>query len=179
MRTLVFPKALMCWLKCQDCKLGAWAHKHVLGRGETGELLFLGEAPGRSEELLGLPFVGPAGKLLDDALETVRGKKFFANLLACRPSDKQGGPNRAPELKEVQACWGRVQETIRFASPKGIVLLGRVPAMFWEEMKGQEIFPGPVLKAMHPAALLRRGGKNAVDYNEYVANFRNFAETVL
>ena len=153
------------WLSCRKCKLGAWAKFHVLGRGSLPcDVLLIGEAPGRSEDVLGEAFIGRAGKLLDAALP--KGPKFyFANILACRPSDKEGGPNRTPEPEEIEACWPRLEETIRQAKTKVVVLLGRTADEVVRQ-KSPSIWANAI-KIPHPAYILRLGGVKSEQFKSY------------
>ncbi|MBQ3057116.1 MAG: uracil-DNA glycosylase, partial [Clostridia bacterium] len=100
----------------------------VFGTGSrTAELMFVGEAPGEQEDLSGTPFVGRAGKLLDqflDAVDIPREKVYIANILKCRPPQ-----NRDPSPAEEEACIGYLYEQMRLIRPKVIVCLGRIAAM--------------------------------------------------
>lgn len=113
---------------CQKCPLGATRTNLVFGTGNPhAVLMFVGEAPGESEDLSGIPFVGRAGKLLDKYLEYVgidRGDVYIANMLKCRPPK-----NRDPEESEQDLCIGYLREQVRLIRPKMIVCLGRISAM--------------------------------------------------
>lgn len=113
---------------CQKCALGATRHKLVFGTGnQSAVLMFVGEAPGESEDLSGIPFVGRAGKLLDKYLEYVdipREDVYIANILKCRPPQ-----NRDPQENEQDLCIGYLREQVRIIRPKMIVCLGRIAAM--------------------------------------------------
>lgn len=173
-------KGLESWETCTKCKIGSWAYKHVYGRGVLPcDLFFVGESAGRAEDAIGEAFVGPAGRLLEKALVDVPGKKFFGNLLMCRPCDAAGGPNRAPLHEEVSNCQPRLVETLRLSKPQGLILLGRVPALFWKSLFGTEVWNGPLLEAAHPAALLRRGGTSAEGWDAYKKVFETFAKETL
>jgi DNA polymerase len=102
-------------------------HNVVFGVGnrET-DILFVGEGPGEQEDLKGEPFVGPAGKLLDDMLSIIdldRSKVYIANIVKCRPPG-----NRDPLETEQEACVGYLRNQVALIKPKIIVCLGRIAA---------------------------------------------------
>ena len=113
---------------CQKCPLGATRTHLVFGCGNpSAKLMFVGEAPGESEDLSGIPFVGRAGQLLDKYLELVdipREDVYITNILKCRPPK-----NRDPEEGEQDACMGYLREQVKLIKPKMIVCLGRISAM--------------------------------------------------
>jgi uracil-DNA glycosylase family 4 len=108
---------------CERCPLHRTRTKAVFGAGNANaDLMFVGEAPGQQEDLLGLPFVGRAGKLLDTLLEEVglaRGDVFIANVLKSRPPG-----NRDPEPDEIEACKPYLHRQIDLIEPKVICTLG-------------------------------------------------------
>ncbi len=112
---------------CRKCKLCKTRTNLVFGVGyEDADILFIGEGPGEQEDLQGEPFVGPAGKLLDDMLSIIdlnRENIYIANIVKCRPP-----MNRDPEPEEQEACFGYLQEQIRLINPKIVVCLGRIAA---------------------------------------------------
>ena len=114
-------------LQCRDCGLCATRNHVVFGVGNrNADIMFVGEGPGEQEDLQGEPFVGPAGKLLDDMLSIIdldRSKVYIANIVKCRPPH-----NRDPQQEEQDACFGYLQEQIRLVSPRIIVCLGRIAA---------------------------------------------------
>ena len=152
---------------CQNCPLGATRTNLVFGVGdEKAEVLFVGEGPGEQEDLKGEPFVGPAGKLLDDMLAMIgldRSRVYIANIVKCRPPH-----NRDPQPNEQQACIGWLERQIGLIQPKLIVCLGRIAAMAlidpgfritrqhgqWFDVKGRR-----VMATYHPSALLRDESK--------------------
>ena len=148
---------------CEKCRLCQTRTNVVLGEGDLhAPLMFIGEGPGQQEDLQGEPFVGPAGKLLDDMLEMIdldRSRVYIANIVKCRPPH-----NRDPLGTEQDACIGYLRKQTKLLNPKIIVCLGRIAAMkliredfkisrdhgTWEQ-KG-----GIWFTAMyHPSALLR------------------------
>jgi DNA polymerase len=108
---------------CTRCPLHQGRTNAVFGAGNAdAELMFIGEAPGASEDRLGLPFVGAAGKLLDRLLEELgmdRKDVWIGNVLRCRPPD-----NRDPQPREIEACQGYLFEQVRLIEPTVICTLG-------------------------------------------------------
>ena len=150
-------------LDCRRCGLCETRTNVVFGTGSTdAEVLFIGEGPGEQEDLQGEPFVGRAGKLLDDMLELIdldRSKIYIANMVKCRPPK-----NRDPLNIEQEACSGWLRQQIQLLRPKIIVCLGRIAAATFirEDFKitrehGQwTVKDGIMTMALfHPAALLR------------------------
>ena len=150
-------------LSCQRCGLAETRKNVVFGDGNPeAELLFIGEGPGANEDAQGLPFVGRAGKLLDDMLEMIdldRTKIFITNIVKCRPPQ-----NRDPLNVEQEACIEYLRRQTAMIQPKIIVCLGRIAAMQiikpdfkitkehgqWFEKSGVHM-----TALYHPAALLR------------------------
>ncbi len=115
-------------LSCQRCGLAETRKNVVFGDGNPeAELLFIGEGPGANEDAQGLPFVGRAGKLLDDMLEMIdldRTKIFITNIVKCRPPQ-----NRDPLNVEQESCIEYLRRQTAMIQPKIIVCLGRIAAM--------------------------------------------------
>lgn len=114
---------------CDRCGLCATRHNVVFGVGNPQtDVLFVGEGPGEQEDLRGEPFVGPAGKLLDDMLSIIdldrKDNCYIANIVKCRPPG-----NRDPLETEQDACIGYLENQIQLIQPKIIVCLGRIAAM--------------------------------------------------
>jgi uracil-DNA glycosylase family 4 len=109
---------------CQKCGLCKNRTKFVFGSGSAyAEVMFVGEAPGKNEDLQGLPFVGQAGKLLDELLASIgfdRNEVFIANVLKCRPPG-----NRDPQIEEINICKDHLMEQIKIIDPKIICTLGK------------------------------------------------------
>ena len=112
---------------CSACELGRTRNKLVFGVGkQDSPVLFVGEGPGQQEDLQGEPFVGAAGKLLDEMLSIIdlgRDTCYIANIVKCRPPG-----NRDPKEEEQQACIGWLMEQIRLINPKIVICLGRISA---------------------------------------------------
>ena len=114
--------------QCTRCGLCETRHNVVFGIGnENADILFIGEGPGEQEDLQGIPFVGPAGKLLDDMLTIIdldrRTNCYIANIVKCRPPR-----NRDPLETEQEACLGYLRKQVSLIRPKIIVCLGRIAA---------------------------------------------------
>lgn len=110
--------------KCKKCLLCEGTINAVPGEGsETSDILFIGEAPGRDEDIQGKPFVGAAGKFLTKMIESIgltRDDVFITNIVKHRPPN-----NRDPLEDEVEACFNYLEEQIKIIKPKLIVTLGR------------------------------------------------------
>jgi uracil-DNA glycosylase family 4 len=148
---------------CTKCHLSQTRTKFVFGSGNpNADLMLIGEAPGREEDLQGKPFVGAAGHLLDKGLNAIgftREDIFIGNILKCRPPE-----NRDPRPDEIETCKPYLLEQIRLIQPKIILALGRISGQTLLETKsalGQlrgKIHDWNGIKLMvtyHPAALLR------------------------
>ena len=113
--------------ECTLCGLHETRTNSVFGCGDrTSPVMFVGEAPGENEDLEGIPFVGRAGKLLDEYFTAVgidRGKVYICNILKCRPPK-----NRDPLPEEEEPCMNYLRWQVRLLSPKYIVCLGRISA---------------------------------------------------
>jgi len=140
---------------CQQCEIAKFRNKVVPGEGaEDADIMFIGEAPGWYEDQQGRPFVGPAGKYLDELLASIglsREQVYIANVIKCRP---QG--NRDPLPTEIHNCRKWLERQIEIIRPKMIVTLGRYSmAMF---------FPGKSISKIHGTAQRR---DNVVYYAMY------------
>jgi DNA polymerase len=149
---------------CTDCPLHAGRKKTVFGVGdERASWLFVGEGPGAEEDAQGEPFVGQAGKLLDNMLTAIGLKRgadvYIANLVKCRPPG-----NRNPEPHEALQCEPYLHRQIELIRPKLIIALGRVAAANLlasdasvGSMRGKiHRYRGiPLIVTYHPAYLLR------------------------
>lgn len=114
--------------ECTRCGLCETRHNVVFGVGNEGaDIMFVGEGPGEQEDLKGEPFVGPAGKLLDDMLSIIdldrKENCYIANIVKCRPPR-----NRDPLETEQDACIGYLRNQVALVKPKIIVCLGRIAA---------------------------------------------------
>ena len=163
--------------ECKDCESCALCHTRknvVFGSGNPeSNILFIGEAPGATEDETGLPFTGRAGKLLDAMLASVgidRSEIFIANTIKCRPPQ-----NRDPLPSEQEACLHWLKSQLEFIRPEYIICLGRISAMrfikedfkitsehgIWFEKDGYKI-----MAIYHPAALLRDPSKRGDTFED-------------
>ena len=148
---------------CELCPLRSGCTQTVFGAGdENAEWLFVGEGPGAEEDARGEPFVGHAGRLLDNMLLAIRLKRsevYIANVVKCRPPD-----NRQPHASEVAACLPYLKNQIALVKPRIIVALGRTAASALlntdqsiASLRGRvhEYQGIPLVVSFHPAYLLR------------------------
>jgi len=124
---------------CVKCGLWKRRRRAVPGGGDVdAEIMFVGEAPGKQEDLCGLPFVGTAGKFLDELLRGIglsRVEVYVTNVVKCRPPG-----NRDPALEEIATCTGLyLTRQIQVIRPRFLVLLGRHAAAFVLSKGGIEV----------------------------------------
>lgn len=161
-------------LNCGKCGLCQTRHHVVFGIGpRDADVMFIGEGPGEQEDLRGEPFVGPAGKLLDDMLSIIdlsRENCYIANIVKCRPPR-----NRDPLETEQEACIPYLRNQVALVQPKIIVCLGRVAALkllnpnfritrehgVWTEKNGVWM-----TATFHPSALLRDVSKRPEAFDD-------------
>jgi len=149
---------------CKQCKLASKRTHIVFGEGAPhAKLMFIGEAPGREEDIQGKPFVGDAGMLLTRLIEKMgltREDVYIANIVKCRPP-----MNRDPELDEIQTCKGFLEKQIEIIEPEVIMTLGRIAAQTLmgnarariTSIRGKFFYYKgiPVMPTFHPAYLIR------------------------
>ena len=154
-------------LECKKCRLCTNRTNIVFGQGnKKARLMFIGEGPGADEDKQGIPFVGKAGQLMNNAFQALEIKRedvYIANIVKCRPPS-----NRVPEDDEVQTCLNYLRNQVILIKPKIIVLLGSTALKNilgkeygitavrgnWMEKNGIKYMP-----TWHPAALLRDENK--------------------
>ncbi len=148
---------------CNDCPLSKSRTNAVPGEGPAGaQIMLIGEGPGYQEDRQGRPFVGPAGKFLDELLSSIGLKAedvFIANMVKCRPPN-----NRDPLPAEITACSKYLDRQIELVNPKLVVTLGRfsLSKYFPREIisrvrgKARTVDGRTVYPMMHPAAALHR-----------------------
>lgn len=152
---------------CQKCRLCETKTNTVFGIGKKdADILFIGEGPGEQEDLSGEPFVGPAGKYLDEMLSIIdldRTNVYIANIVKCRPPQ-----NRDPFPEEQEACMNYLRAQFMLIKPKIIVCLGRIAARrimredftFSKDRGSWMCINGIWTTALyHPSALLRDPSK--------------------
>lgn len=166
-----------CCRNCDSCDLCKTRTNMVFGVGNrNADVMFIGEGPGEQEDLKGEPFVGPAGKLLDDMMSIIdlnRKNCYIANIVKCRPPG-----NRDPKEDEQNACIGYLRNQVALIQPKIIVCLGRIAAMkiihpnfritrehgTWTERNG--IWMTAIY---HPSALLRDVSKRPESFDDLLS----------
>lgn len=155
---------------CVKCDLCQGRTQTVFGVGdEKAKWLFIGEGPGRNEDLQGEPFIGQAGKLLDNMLLAMDLRRddnaYIANIVKCRPTDG-AGRDRPPTPQEVAACLPYLERQIALIQPKVIVALGKTAALSLlgldpetpvSRLRGtvHRYADRPLIVTYHPAYLLR------------------------
>ena len=151
--------------ECNKCILASTRDNIVFGSGNpNSKLMIIGEAPGKDEDLIGEPFVGRAGKLLDEILFSMgitRDNVYITNTVKCRPPE-----NRNPSHEEIESCSDYLNQQIMSINPTVIILLGKIAAnrMLGTEQAmsdlRQKVFTHkltkiPIIVFYHPAYLLR------------------------
>lgn len=160
---------------CEKCRLCAARTNVVPGEGDPqAKLMFIGEGPGRDEDLQGRPFVGRSGELLTRMIRAIgleREQVYICNVVKCRPPQ-----NRNPEPDEAAACLNYLRAQVALVRPKVVVLLGKVACRYvlkedisvmrehgrWYERKGTWFMP-----TFHPSALLRDPAKKRDAWEDF------------
>lgn len=171
-------------LSCKGCALAENRRNVVIGKGsKTAPILFVGEGPGENEDIQGVPFVGAAGQLLDQALISIGYKPedyYIGNVVKCRPPQ-----NRTPNEVECNTCIGYLRAQFALIRPKIVVCLGSVATNYlierdikitkargiWREKKGVWFMP-----TYHPAALLRDENKKLDMWKDIKAAYDKLKE---
>lgn len=139
------------WENCTACPLHSQRDRIVLGRGQVPcDVLFIGEAPGASEDALGQPFVGPAGNVMDQMIERAvpHGVTYaLTNLVCCFPREAKARGDNEPEDGEIMACRPRLKEFVDLARPKLLVCVGALAEAYVPTEWGI-----PEVHIIHPAA---------------------------
>jgi DNA polymerase len=160
---------------CQRCNLAPTRNCLVFGVGDPhARLMFIGEAPGKNEDLKGEPFVGAAGKLLDELLASIgldRREVYIANMVKCRPPG-----NRDPESIEIETCAPFLARQIELIAPDVIATLGRFAAHYVLDtdtpitaLRGRLYHRGDrqIVPVFHPAAALYDSSKRDVLFDDF------------
>lgn len=164
--------------QCTRCGLCETRHNVVFGVGNPrADVMFVGEGPGEQEDLQGIPFVGPAGKLLDDMLSIIdlsrESNCYIANIVKCRPPR-----NRDPLDTEQDACMDYLRNQVALVRPRIIVCLGRVaakrlidPDYRITRQHGQWVQRGDIWMTAiyHPSALLRDLAKRPETFDDLLS----------
>ena len=162
---------------CTHCELCQTRHNVVFGVGlKTADVMFIGEGPGEQEDLQGEPFVGPAGKLLDDMMSIIdldRRNSYIANIVKCRPPR-----NRDPQEAEQDACIDYLRNQVALIQPKVIICLGRIaakrlidPEFRITRQHGTWVQKGDIWMTAiyHPSALLRDVSKRPETFDDLIS----------
>ena len=162
---------------CERCGLCETRRNVVFGVGlKTADVMFIGEGPGEQEDLQGEPFVGPAGKLLDDMMAIIdldRQNSYIANIVKCRPPH-----NRDPKEEEQDACIEYLRNQVSLIQPKIIVCLGRIaakrlidPEYRITRQHGTWLQKGGIWMTAiyHPSALLRDVSKRPETFDDLLS----------
>lgn len=168
---------------CERCKLCPTRTQTVFGTGnEQASLMVVGEGPGADEDASGQPFVGRAGKLLDEMLKSIGRSRndnvFIANVVKCRPPG-----NRDPEADEAEACRPFLEQQIKLVKPKMILALGRIAAQRLlqtdeplSRLRGPIHAYGPdktpLFITYHPAYLMRSPREKAKSWDDLKKVYR-------
>ncbi len=174
-------------LNCQKCDLYKTRKNPIFGEGNYRAPIFIiGEAPGREEDLVGRPFIGKSGQLLDKILEACNFNRtdhvFISNIVRCRPPE-----NRVPTIREAELCMPYLMEQIELVNPKILVLLGATALKYmagadhritkergtWLEINGRLAMP-----VYHPAALLRDPSLKRDTWDDFKKIFFKYRELV-
>jgi len=160
---------------CQKCRLCETRSNVVPGEGNpNADIMFIGEGPGRDEDLQGRPFVGRSGELLTRMIRAIgleREDVYICNIVKCRPPQ-----NRNPQPDEAAACLNYLRAQVALVRPKIVVLLGKVACLYtlqqdvsvmrehgrWFERKGVWFMP-----TFHPSALLRDPSKKRESWEDF------------
>ena len=160
---------------CSQCGLAASRTKFVFGSGNSNaKIMFVGEAPGKNEDLQGKPFVGQAGRLLDELLDSIgykRAEVFIANVLKCRPPQ-----NRDPDQEEIHLCAKYLFEQIKIIDPLIVCTLGKYSTQLLLDtnegitgLRGRVFKIGSryILPINHPAAALYAPSRFGILKNDF------------
>ena len=190
----MIPKALKPFAKCKLCELHKTRHELVFYRGDIPcDVLFIGEAPDKREDLFGEPFIGRSGELLDrwitEAEKAIRDdikrgwggfspgfthlSHGITNILACM--SVTDGKHRPPTEEEARACSPRLQATILAANPKLIILLGPVAKKYYK--MPTKLVGTPVVSLQHPVTVLKQGGIGSYPYDQNLLRLHEALET--
>jgi len=178
---------------CQACSLWAHATETVFGEGSAGaDVVFVGEQPGDREDVEGRPFVGPAGQLLDQALEEAgidRSKVYVTNVVKHFKSKPQGKRriHQKPNWREITACRPWVDAELAVLKPRVLVCLGAVAAQallgrdFRVSRQRGELVDSPLapiaVATVHPSSILRAEDRE-VQFQRFVRDLEKVAELI-
>lgn len=161
--------------KCSICGLCRVRRMVCAGKGDVpADVVFIGEAPGKTEDATGIVFFGPSGRLLDNMIVDtgLRFRKYFINTILCHPTDVVGGKNRTPTGKEILLCSNNVIDIIDCLSARFYVFVGDIAERYYSKMYK------PHIKITHPSFILKLGGKACSTYRLNVSRLREALKNV-
>ena len=175
----LFQQHVEKWKDCTACELHKTRNSVVFARGQVPcDVLCCAEAPGESENIIGLPLVGPAGQLFDAIMAAALPSdmpRCYCNMVCCIPYDETGskpaGQDHGPPVESIEACGGRLIEFIGICKPKLIVCVGKVSEEWldvkWTKSVMFQLAPEwikkiPQVAILHPAYLLRQNEASRV-----------------
>lgn len=186
-----FQRHQLKWKNCTACSLCEGRRNVVLFRGQIpNDVLMIGEAPGASEDVIGSPFVGPAGRLLDEIIQQAmpievafdelgeerhepRFRVGFTNLIACIPLGDDGNKVKEPPEETIKTCFDRLGEIVEICKPKLVVCAGQLPKKWLPKLFGvSQWTASELITITHPAALLR------MDASQYGLAYRQCVVTL-
>lgn len=161
--------------QCQNCGLSKTRRNVVVGRGDIpADVIFIGEAPGKTDDLLGEAFKGAQGKLLNAVVTSamqragISLKCYFTNTVLCRPCNDKAADTRVPKLDEILSCQTNLSTIISKVKPKYFVAVGEIAAKYFlkEHRTG--------IKIHHPGFLLKTGGGQSPHYFSTIKTLENY-----
>ena len=172
------------WRDCQRCHLASVRKNVCVIRGTVpSDVLFVGEAPAHSEDVFGIPMIGPAGHLLNDILSEAmpEGVSYaITNICGCIPLGEDGRKVTKPDDVAVQKCSPRLVELVQLCQPKLIVCLGEVAQHYLMTGKYVKLdlgWDGPMEHVSHPSAIGRANlAQQGLLYQKTVVRVRNAVE---
>lgn len=167
-------------IECNRCQLSKYRRNIVIGRGDIpAKILFIGEAPGISENLRGIPFCGTSGRILNKALKIAIPDIFkddftcyITNTVLCRSCNGKAEPNRQPTLEERLLCKSNIIKIHKHVQPSRIILLGKVAKATYAS-----VFPGSY-SLVHPAYIARQGGVSSPHFRDFVLDLKQIFKEV-
>lgn len=145
------------WQRCKACQLHSTRCKVAQLRGTRVpcDVLFVGEAPGESEDTCGKPFVkgAPSGGMLQSWIDALGIESYaITNLIACIPRDPAGGKLTTPPAYAVKECARRLQQLVNICRPKLVVLVGKEAEKWWPKVIDSQV---PTVAVLHPGSIIR------------------------
>lgn len=157
-----FQRHVARWSSCKSCELAGQRSKVCHFRGAIPcDVLLIGEAPGQSEDVLGRPFVGPAGQLLDQMVSEASAggiaRVGYANLVGCFPREAKDAGTNEPSDESIKACVGRLAEIVAMTRPRIVVRVGKLATKWVNKFTAKYGIVEGVrsVDVIHPAAILR------------------------